>query len=72
MTDRLTSTDPEPVEGTVIVDASGRKWVRDDGPYGGPGWRNWVRYENPDHDPESWIRVAGEGGPVVVISEADA
>src|SRR4051812_5410488 len=51
----------EPPEGTRVRDGLGRAWVRDDGPYGGPGQANWVS-ESGGH--ETWRKVSGNYGPV--------
>lgn len=64
MTAYLTASDPEPPPGTVVIDADGRKW------------RSWIDswpchwlLEDGDErsDPESWIKVAGNYGPVQVV-----
>lgn len=64
----LTSADPEPPAGTVVETESGERWWRD----GGPGPCEWFplsQLTNPDrHDPESWTKVAGNYGPVKVVS----
>jgi hypothetical protein len=63
----LTSTDPEPAYGTVVRDAEGRVWRRgyDDSrrcwaPLDEDGWPS-------NDDPESWVRVAGNHGPVEIL-----
>jgi len=55
----------EPPEGTSVIDAMGRRWVRDDGFYGGDGWANWVLDDDPSVH-ESWVKVSGNYGPVTV------
>lgn len=64
----LTSSDPQPPEGTVVRDADGTEWILD-----GEDPRPWfqVDEDNPaqlaNADPESWIKVAGNYGPVTVV-----
>lgn len=68
----LSSNDPEPPEGTIVRDSQGKLWSRDDGEYGGPGRANWLFYGADwfaGADPESWIKVAGNYGPVEVVEE---
>lgn len=60
---KLTINDPEPVEGTVVRDVDGRRWERDDGPYGGNGQANWVC----DRVVATWVKLAGNYGPVTVL-----
>lgn len=60
-----TANDPEPPEGTEVIDVDGRRWCRDDGIYGGPGCANWIRVDGGG-DPETWTKVAGNYGPVKV------
>lgn len=59
---RLTSTDEEPPIGTTVHDAKGRTWVRV------AVERGWQMHDDDgspiNDDPESWIRVAGNYGPV--------
>lgn len=63
----LTSSDPEPPDGTIVLDASGTKWEL----YADEGY--WLRTEGDDDcaDPESWTKVAGNYGPVTVLEEGD-
>ena len=58
----LTSADPEPEEhGTLVVDADGAVWER----CGKEGTRcGWSRVDDWNDDPRSWIRLAGNHGPV--------
>ena len=63
----MDANDPEPPEGTKVRDALGQSWVRDDGSYGGSGWRNWVPLEVAG-DPETWVKIAGNYGPVELVS----
>jgi hypothetical protein len=58
----LTSSDPEPVPGTVVLDATGCRWFRAEGMW--PG--SWLR--SGDGDPETWTKVAGNYGPVQIVS----
>jgi hypothetical protein len=60
----LTSADPEPPEGTVVRDDCGTLWTSD-----GPQYRPacWTRPDAEVHDPETWVKVAGNYGPVTVI-----
>lgn len=62
----MTSTDHEPPEGTVVIDADGRRWRH----VGGPGQRNWFPLADDgsfdNDDPETWTRVAGNFGPVTL------
>lgn len=55
----LTSNDPEPAVATVVRDAFGRKWRRWPEGY----WLN----EDAEDDPESWVKVAGNYGPVTLL-----
>lgn len=58
MKTELTASDQQPPIGTVVRDASGVLWERQPEGY-------WL--EHPDGDePESWVRVAGDNGPVQV------
>lgn len=67
MSDRLTSSDPEPAPGTSVVDDLGRPWSRDSDAETNPdGAANWTR-DDVDADPESWTKVAGNYGPVRVV-----
>lgn len=61
----LQASDPEPGPGTMVLDDCGIVWIND-------GHRPccWVRpdlIEQGIHDPESWIKVAGNYGPVTVL-----
>ena len=58
----LTTADPEPPPGTVVRDATGCEWYRsDEGGY-------WLRRGRWDlADPESWVKIAGNYGPVTVL-----
>lgn len=57
---RLSSSDPQPPTGTVVVDDCGTTWINT-GDYPCP----WVPYRR-DGDPESWTKIAGNYGPVTV------
>lgn len=62
----LTSNDPQPPACTVVRDDCGTVW-ENDGHYP-------VCWTEPDvdyHDPESWTKIAGNYGPVTVISWGD-
>lgn len=60
----LRSLDPEPPLGTVVVDQDGLAWVRSPD-YGTRfGWGTVI----PDAgECRSWVRLAGNHGPVVVV-----
>jgi len=61
----LTSNDPEPPSGSIVRDSMGRRWTRfEDEP------RSWIQLDNDD-DTESWIKVAGNYGPVRVLKMGD-
>lgn len=63
----LTATDPEPARGSTVCTMLGEKWFRDH--ESSPC--SWLRLDdNGDTfgDPESWVKVAGNYGPVWVIS----
>lgn len=62
----LTASDPEPPPGTLVRDDCGTVWVND-------GHRPccWVQPEAEVHDPESWMKVAGNYGPVTVLEWGD-
>lgn len=63
----LNSGDTEPPVGTVVRDAIGRTWMRDD------HWPAcWTQDSYPDTDPETWGHVAGNFGPVTVLELAEA
>jgi hypothetical protein len=56
--DSLTSSDPEPEPGTMVVTDGMGVWVRfDDSP------RSWGCV-GTDDDTETWTRIAGNYGPV--------
>jgi len=57
----LTSSDIPPPPGTIVMDDCGIRWTRDD-----DGW--WLREGSCDSDPESWAKIAGNYGPVRVVS----
>lgn len=64
----LTSSDPEPPVGTIVWDSDGWVWMRHD-----TDRRCWFEIDTDDGriangDPESWTRVAGNHGPVQVLS----
>lgn len=61
----LTAADPEPPAGTIVRDDTGCRWVRQ--PFRVPcGWIS--EHDVNAADPESWRKVAGNYGPVVVLS----
>jgi len=67
----LTSNDPEPPVGTVVRDCYGDLWRRE--PPDPP--RDWFLIE-PDGsfdnaDPETWTRIAGNQGPVEVVTDGE-
>lgn len=65
----LTANDPMPPLGTSVQDALGRVWTRDLPPDGVDN-RNgyWLLDDGgADSDPESWIKVAGNYGPVTIV-----
>lgn len=65
MDDNLTAADPEPPAGTVVRDATGCEWWRsDEGDY-------WLRQKADYADPESWVKIAGNYGPVTVLEWGD-
>lgn len=57
----LTASDPEPPPGTLVRDAGGMEWQRDE--EGDP--QGWEPPFSGAH--ESWTKVAGNYGPVIVI-----
>jgi len=59
---KLTSNDSEPTVGTVVVTQDDGVWLRFDGE-----GRSWTRLGDSD-DTESWTRVAGNYGPVTVLT----
>lgn len=64
----LTSSDPEPDLGTVVRDKFGRLWRRTEQLHIESTY--WLEYPGYGGDPESWIKVAGNWGPVEVVSRA--
>ena len=66
----LTSSDPEPeTYGTLVVDVDGGVWERTDK----EGTRfGWSRVDDWNDDPRSWIRLAGNRGPVRLIRPLEA
>jgi hypothetical protein len=67
MSEWLNAAAPEPPEGTIVEDRDGRRWIRIDGAYGGDGMSNWMgiyRDGSPHGDVETWVKVAGNCGPV--------
>jgi hypothetical protein len=54
----LRSTDPEPPIGSVVIDIEGHRWERR------LPERGW--FPDNDDDCESWTRVAGNYGPVML------
>lgn len=62
---RLTASDPEPPEGTEVIDALGQRWYREDSSYGDPIWRRPV---GGTEEAETWNKVAGNYGPVRVVA----
>lgn len=61
----LTSSDPEPDIGSIVVDQDSVAWVRT--PNYGTRF-NWsTLVPDPSKDPRSWVRLAGNHGPVYVI-----
>jgi hypothetical protein len=68
MSDKLTTNDPEPPEGTVVRTEWGQLWERVDGPWGGTAnWLMMPRTADTDWDPETWVKVAGNYGPVEIV-----
>ncbi len=59
----LTAKDPEPGLGAVVTDATGADWIHTLSNNGG-GY--WLRWPDLDGDPESWVKVAGNYGPVTL------
>lgn len=62
----LTSADPEPDVGAIVETTAGERWVRDDDLV-----IAWFHEGHEDDDPESWIKVAGNYGPVRVVAVVD-
>lgn len=70
MTDQgtqLNERDPEPGLGCVVATVDGVEWEHVEGTYGRD---YWVRVDDPAGDPESWIKVAGNYGPVRLVRSA--
>lgn len=65
----LTSTDPEPPAGTVVRDDCGTLW-RNDSPQYRPAC--WTQPDAEDHDPETWTKIAGNYGPVIVAERGES
>lgn len=64
---KLTASDPEPPPGTLVRDVCGVEWFLDgDDP---PSW--FRRLRDTGSDPESWMKVAGNYGPVTVIERGE-
>lgn len=63
----LTASDPEPPPGTLVRDDCGVEWEKTTA----VGHSYWVQADHPDWDVESWTKVAGNYGPVVVIEWGD-
>lgn len=61
---KLTAASPEPPPGTVVLDDCGDRWERS-------YESGWLRTGYEDGDPESWVKVAGNYGPVTVIELGD-
>lgn len=65
---KLTANDPQPPPATVVRDDTGCRWYRERGrvPCG------WVsEHDSAGADPESWTKVAGNYGPVIVLRLPD-
>lgn len=63
MPDRqLTANDVPPPIGSIVEDATGVQWLHVPAAYGGGTY--WLRRDNLDGDPESWVKIAGNYGPV--------
>jgi hypothetical protein len=60
--EKLTASDPEPPAGAVVVTAGGSRYVND-GPEYAPA--NW---SSDAGEPETWLKVAGNYGPVRLVS----
>lgn len=61
------ANDPEPSAGTLVRDACGTRWIKTEGTS-----CSWVRADLDVGDPESWVKVAGNYGPVIVESDGQA
>jgi hypothetical protein len=68
VSEKLTSSDPQPGLGAIVRDIDGREWENTGGEEG--SWRNWQQTDVTQTDPETWVKVAGNYGPVTLISEA--
>lgn len=64
----LNSSDPEPPIGLMVTDTYGIEWLHVENATGDGSY--WVMPDN-DADPESWVKVAGNYGPVY-LDEEDA
>lgn len=63
----LTANDPEPPPGTTIEMEDGQRWTR----YEGMSPGSWlVEGGEADSDPETWLKVAGNYGPVRIVRPA--
>lgn len=62
----LRASDPEPPIGSKVRDDLGQEWIRADNGYGDSYWLCISR----DGDPESWVKIAGNYGPVIVVRMA--
>lgn len=62
----LTAVDPQPPAGAVVLDGCGMKWIST-GDYPAA----WIPADG-DGDPETWTKIAGNYGPVTIVSEAFA
>ena len=61
----LTSSDPQPGWGVIVRDVDGREWENTGGEEG--SWANWQQTDATQPDPETWIKVAGNYGPVTLV-----
>jgi len=67
----LGATDPEPPAGTLVVNESGVHWSRV--PWLGPvGWLRADDEGTAVGDPEMWVTIARDHGPVRVVEATDA
>lgn len=63
----LTASDPERGRDVVVEEKDGTRWHRtDDGDHDGAA--NWEKVGVSYFEPESWTKVAGNYGPVRVVS----
>jgi hypothetical protein len=62
---RFTASDPQPPAGTTVIDDTGCRWTRQ---YNREpcGWIS--EHDTEAVDPESWTKVAGNYGPVMVVA----